>query len=307
MPARPMPNSTKPASERRRDGADRRKSAPDPAISASANSRFAGGRRAANTLSEMKPYSRQPAMPASVLEREQRARLDQRIAARLLEIEHAPAVDRIARDVHRALESARTQTAGIFSIEKLQCEYARAVAAPARARSDRSSSHPQRAGRACAADPASADRSRSATTMQMRPGAQKPARHPSQRDEGGDDEERESFTHRVRRAPDAVEAPALAVAEPVGQATTPAGAPKPWNQPLSAQSVDASASTVEKPMPMLISADIEHAGREEDLDVRVIGEKSVDQLAERIGVEEGGADEAKLGRARRCRRRSAAS
>jgi hypothetical protein len=36
----------------------------------------------------------------------------------------------------------------------------------------------------------------------------------------------------------------------------PAGAPKPWNQPFSAHKTTQIHSTVENPMPMLISADI---------------------------------------------------
>ena len=158
-------------------------------------------------------------MPASVLTISSVPGLDQRIAARLLQVQDAPAVDRVARDVRWSRSRVRgSRSPGTPGSRAACADRSLPFRSPSRLLPVvvlpvvRPS-----AGRVCAAGPASAHRSANAThdAQDARsPEAVAPA-------EGGDqsrhDDKREPLADGVRRAPDAVVAAALAVAEPVGE------------------------------------------------------------------------------------------
>ena len=182
-------------------------------------------------------------MPASVLTVMNSAGLGERIAALLLQVQDAPAVDRITRDVDgraREREHPDRRDAQDRELLRQDARLGAARAAPVvvpPVGDGRQSERP----RPVLHQRVDAD----AATMHRMPGPQKPQRQPSAATNRATTSEGEPFAHRMRRAPDAVEAAALAVAEPVRSATRrPTGAPKPWNQPFSAHS---ATDTPERP------------------------------------------------------------
>ena len=96
------------------------------------------------------------------------------------------------------------------------------------------------------------------------------------------------------RAPDAVEAPALAVAEPGGERDDARGRAEALEPAVQRPQRDRHPEDRREAHADVDQGRGDHAGREEDLDVRVVGEEAVDELAERVRVEEGGADEAEV-------------
>ena len=127
--------------------------------------------------------------------------------------------------------------------------------------------------------------------MQMIPGTQNPARQPDPGDEQRDEVVGQAFAHRMGRAPDAVKAPALAVAEPGGERDDARGRAEALEPAVQRPQRDRYPEDRRETHADVDQRGGDHAGREEDLDVRVVGEEAVDELAERVRVEECGADE----------------
>jgi hypothetical protein len=126
------------------------------------------------------------------------------------------------------------------------------------------------------------------------------ARHPEARapaepgDEQRDHVVGEPFAHGVGRTPDAVEATALAVAEPGGERHRAGRRAETLEPAVERPERDRGPQDRRKAHADVDQRRGDDAGREEDLDVRVVGEETVDELGEGVRVEEGGADETEV-------------